>query len=90
MHNDYFFIFSISNPFPDSEKQKTTDKCMWPRAVRANGHILLNNEKMSKHTGNFMTLSDAVDRFSADGMRLALATAGDTLEDANFVSSESS
>ena len=58
---------------------------MWPRAIRANGHILLNNEKMSKHTGNFMTLSDAVDRFSADGMRLALASAGDTLEDANFI-----
>ena len=40
---------------------------------------------MSKSTGNFMTLKDAVDRFTADGTRLALANAGDTLEDANFV-----
>ena len=70
------------------DKQAISNKSMWPRAVRANGHILLNNEKMSKHTGNFMTLSDGVERFSADGMRLALATAGDTLEDANFIISK--
>ena len=65
---------------------------MWPqqddmqiRGIRANGHLLLNSEKMSKSTGNFMTLSDAMDTFSADGMRLALADAGDSVEDANFV-----
>ncbi len=40
---------------------------------------------MSKSTGNFITLSEAVERFSADGTRLALADAGDTLDDANFV-----
>lgn len=34
----------------------------WPRAVRANGHLLLNSEKMSKSTGNFMTLIDAIDK----------------------------
>ncbi|XP_062940711.1 leucine--tRNA ligase, cytoplasmic [Cynocephalus volans] len=57
----------------------------WPIAVRANGHLLLNSEKMSKSTGNFLTLTQAIDKFSADGMRLALADAGDTVEDANFV-----
>ena len=41
--------------------------------------------QMSKSTGNFLTLRDSVNRFSADGTRLALADAGDTLEDANFV-----
>ncbi|NXB10067.1 SYLC protein, partial [Cnemophilus loriae] len=41
--------------------------------------------QMSKSTGNFLTLTQAVDKFSADGMRLALADAGDTVEDANFV-----
>ncbi|XP_064205975.1 leucine--tRNA ligase, cytoplasmic [Anguilla rostrata] len=61
------------------------DSGKWPQAVRANGHLLLNSEKMSKSTGNFLTLSQAVDKFSADGMRLALADAGDTVEDANFV-----
>ena len=81
----------------------------WPTGIRANGHLLLNSEKMSKSTGafhrftitgtmytklkvvfilcegNFMTLSEAIDRFSADGMRLALADSGDSVEDANFV-----
>ncbi|XP_037125115.1 leucine--tRNA ligase, cytoplasmic [Syngnathus acus] len=61
------------------------DRGKWPQAVRANGHLLLNSEKMSKSTGNFLTLSQAIKKFSADGMRLALADAGDTVEDANFV-----
>ena len=42
----------------------------WPQAIRANGHLLLNNEKMSKSTGNFLTLTDAIGKFSADGMCL--------------------
>ena len=61
------------------------DKSKWIRGIRANGHLLLNSEKMSKSTGNFMTLTDAIDAFSADGMRLALADSGDSVEDANFV-----
>jgi hypothetical protein len=28
----------------------------FPRAVRANGHLLINSAKMSKSTGNFKTL----------------------------------
>ena len=39
----------------------------WPKAVRSNGHLLLNSEKMSKSTGNFLTMVQAVERFSADG-----------------------
>ncbi|KAI4128845.1 MAG: hypothetical protein LQ347_004018 [Umbilicaria vellea] len=56
----------------------------WPRGVRANGHLLLNGEKMSKSTGNFLTLSDAVKKYGADASRIALADAGDGVEDANF------
>ncbi|XP_055327764.1 leucine--tRNA ligase, cytoplasmic-like [Paramacrobiotus metropolitanus] len=64
-----------------------TDQTKWPKSIRANGHVLLNSEKMSKSTGNFLTLQEAVEKFSADGMRLALADAGDGLEDANFAES---
>jgi len=39
---------------------------------------------MSKSTGNFMTLRDAIDEYGADATRWALADAGDGLEDANF------
>ncbi len=56
----------------------------WPRSVRSNGHLLLNGAKMSKSTGNFLTLSEAVKKFGADATRIALADAGDGIEDANF------
>ncbi|KAF2017995.1 leucyl-tRNA synthetase-like protein [Aaosphaeria arxii CBS 175.79] len=59
-------------------------KEFWPRGVRPNGHLLLNGEKMSKSTGNFLTLSEAIDKFGADATRLAISDAGDAIEDANF------
>eukprot|EP01135_Chromosphaera_perkinsii_P012079 Nk52_evm17s2579 gene=Nk52_evmTU17s2579 len=58
---------------------------MCPRAMRANGFLMLNGEKLSKSTGNFKTLFDGVNEYSADGIRYALADAGDGLDDANFV-----
>ncbi|XP_058124293.1 leucine--tRNA ligase, cytoplasmic [Anopheles ziemanni] len=57
----------------------------WPRGVRCNGHLLLNSAKMSKSEGNFLTLYESIAKFSADGTRLCLADAGDSIEDANFV-----
>ncbi|KAK1820914.1 cytosolic leucyl tRNA synthetase [Friedmanniomyces endolithicus] len=56
----------------------------WPRAIRANGHLMLNGEKMSKSTGNFLTLAEATAKFGADATRIAMADAGDGIEDANF------
>jgi leucyl-tRNA synthetase len=56
----------------------------WPRGVRANGHLTLNGEKMSKSTGNFMTLDEMVKKYGADASRIALADAGDGVADANF------
>lgn len=56
----------------------------WPRSFRSNGHLLLNGEKMSKSVGNFLTLNDAVKKYGADATRIALADAGDGIEDANF------
>ncbi|KDN49221.1 leucyl-tRNA synthetase [Tilletiaria anomala UBC 951] len=56
----------------------------WPLAMRANGHLMLNGKKMSKSTGNSMTLRDGVEKFGADATRISLADAGDGIEDANF------
>lgn len=70
-----FFIYSHVALFP---------KKFWPRGVRTNGHLMLNNNKMSKSTGNFLTLEQAVKKFGSDACRIALADAGDTVEDANF------
>jgi leucyl-tRNA synthetase len=57
-----------------------------PQSFFANGHVLVDGEKMSKSLGNFKTLTEAVARWSADGTRFALADAGDGLDDANFES----
>lgn len=57
---------------------------LWPRAMFTNGHVLVDNKKMSKSEGNFLTLADAVGRFSADATRFACADAGDGNDDANF------
>jgi leucyl-tRNA synthetase len=70
-----FFLYVHVAMFP---------KEYWPRSIRVNGHLMLNGEKMSKSTGNFMTLAESTAKFGADATRIALADAGDGLEDANF------
>ncbi|KAF8586776.1 hypothetical protein K439DRAFT_1614866 [Ramaria rubella] len=53
--------------------------------MRTNGHLMLNGlKKMSKSTGNFLTLRDSIVKFGAGATKLALADAGDGIEDANF------
>ncbi|XP_061996181.1 leucine--tRNA ligase, cytoplasmic-like isoform X2 [Rosa rugosa] len=56
----------------------------WPRGFRCNGHLLLNARKMAKSTGNFRTIRQAIEEFSADATRFSLADAGDGIDDANF------
>ncbi|CCE63992.1 hypothetical protein TPHA_0G01560 [Tetrapisispora phaffii CBS 4417] len=70
-----FFIYTHVALFP---------KKFWPKGIRANGHLMLNTAKMSKSTGNFMTLEQLVEKYGADASRIALADAGDTIEDANL------
>lgn len=70
-----FFLYNHCAIFPEE---------YWPRGIRVNGHVLLNAEKMSKSTGNFLTLRQAMAQYSADGVRFALADAADNVEDANF------
>jgi leucyl-tRNA synthetase len=70
-----FSIYNHAAIFPEEK---------WPLSMRANGHLMLNGKKMSKSTGNSLTLRDAVEKFGADATRLALADAGDGIEDANF------
>eukprot|EP00331_Platyophrya_macrostoma_P028196 CAMPEP_0176435570 /NCGR_PEP_ID=MMETSP0127-20121128/17406_1 /TAXON_ID=938130 /ORGANISM="Platyophrya macrostoma, Strain WH" /LENGTH=1067 /DNA_ID=CAMNT_0017818633 /DNA_START=88 /DNA_END=3291 /DNA_ORIENTATION=+ len=60
---------------------------MWPRGIWCNGYLLINGEKMSKSLGNFLTIEDCIEKYGADATRMAVADAGDTLDDANFVPS---
>ncbi|XP_078041330.1 leucyl-tRNA synthetase [Augochlora pura] len=75
-----FFIYNHTAIWPKQPE-------LWPKGIRVNGHVLLNSAKMSKSEGNFLTLAEAVEKFSADGTRLSLADSGDSVEDANFVES---
>lgn len=70
-----FCIYNHTALFPEEH---------WPQAIRCNGHLMLNGKKMSKSTGNALTLRQAVDKFGADACRISLADAGDGIEDANF------
>ncbi|KAJ2823685.1 cytosolic leucyl tRNA synthetase, partial [Coemansia erecta] len=70
-----FCIYVHTAMFPKSE---------WPRSMRANGHMMLNSTKMSKSTGNMLSMRETCERYGADATRLILADAGDGMEDANF------
>jgi leucyl-tRNA synthetase len=79
------------------------DEKYLPRNLVCNGYININGEKMCKSNGNFITIDavmdpnkqviikskddDIVIQATADSLRLALATAGDGHDDANFESS---
>ncbi|KAI5179812.1 leucyl-tRNA synthetase [Nematocida sp. AWRm80] len=60
------------------------DQEFWPRSIFTNGYTMLDNEKMSKSTGNFLTGDEAIEKFGADAVRLTLASCGDTNQDCNF------
>lgn len=91
---DYFYPFDVRSSGKDLIPNHLTfaiyNHCAtfpedkWPLSMRVNGHLMLNGEKMSKSKGNALTLRDAIEKFGADASRLALADAGDGMEDANF------
>lgn len=70
-----FFLFNHVAIFP---------KKYWPKRIFTNGHLMLNNAKMSKSEGNFLTAEDSLNLYGANISRIVLADAGDFNEDANF------
>ncbi|KAH7649122.1 hypothetical protein FG379_003687 [Cryptosporidium bovis] len=56
----------------------------WPRGFYCNGHVMIDSMKMSKSLGNWITLEDGIQEYTSDACRIALADAGDTIDDANF------
>ncbi len=70
-----FFAFHHAAFFP--EKQ-------WPRGFGINGMILIEGKKMSKTKGNFVTWKGALEKYGADGLRLALALTADGMDDADW------
>jgi leucyl-tRNA synthetase len=60
------------------------DQKYMPRGFFCNGWVLVDSDKMSKSKGNFKTIRNCIDEYGVDATRLALADAGDSLDDANF------
>ena len=58
------------------------DTAPWKNLIVSGLVLGSDGKKMSKSTGNFLTLSDAVQKFGADATRLTLADAGDEIGDA--------
>ncbi|KAK0526349.1 cytosolic leucyl tRNA synthetase [Tilletia horrida] len=70
-----FCIYNHAALFPEKH---------WPLSMRINGHLMLNGKKMSKSTGNSLSMQESIVKFGADATRISLADAGDGIEDANF------
>jgi len=70
-----FFAFHHAALFPEK---------YWPRGFGINGMILVEGKKMSKTKGNFVTWRAALERYGADGFRLALALTADGMDDADW------
>ncbi|MBS7635271.1 class I tRNA ligase family protein [Candidatus Bathyarchaeota archaeon] len=70
-----FFIFQHVALFPREQ---------WPKAIGVNGVLTIEGQKMSKSKGNFLTLRDAINRFSADVVRLTLALAAEEMNDPDW------
>lgn len=60
------------------------DQKMLPRGFFCNGWIMVNGEKMSKSKGNFRSIRECIELYGVDATRMALADAGDGLDDSNF------
>ena len=70
-----FFAFHHAALFPEKH---------WPRGFGINGMILVEGKKMSKTKGNFVTWRAALEKYGADGFRLALALTADGMDDADW------
>jgi len=70
-----FFIFNHAAIFP---------KNLWPRAIVVNGSVLMEGKKMSKSYGNIIPLKEAISKYCADALRLALLATAELLQDADI------
>ncbi|MGQ9469003.1 MAG: leucine--tRNA ligase [Nitrososphaerales archaeon] len=70
-----FFIFNHAAIFP---------KELWPKQIVVNGSVLMEGKKMSKSLGNIIPLREAIRKFGADPLRLAILSTAELLQDADF------
>ena len=70
-----FFVFQHVALFPEK---------LWPKQICVNGMLMIEGKKMSKSKGNFITLRNAVKKYSTDVTRCALMLAAENMDDADW------
>lgn len=60
------------------------DPKKWPKGFMINGMQQMYGQKMSKSKGNFITLKDAIEKYTADAIRITVMDAGEGLEDPDW------
>ncbi|NWG09767.1 MAG: leucine--tRNA ligase [Nitrososphaerales archaeon] len=70
-----FFIFNHAAIFPPE---------LWPKQIVVNGSVLMEGKKMSKSFGNIIPLREAIRKFGADPLRLAILSTAEVSQDADF------
>jgi leucyl-tRNA synthetase len=70
-----FFLFHHVALFPPRH---------WPKAVSANGMLMIEGRKMSKSKGNFVTFRSAINRYGADPTRCALLLCAEGMDDPDW------
>jgi leucyl-tRNA synthetase len=74
-HHLCFFIYNHVALFPESK---------WPKSISVNGWVKNEGQKMSKSLGNFLPLSDVLEKFGADAFRVSILDTAEGLDDPDF------
>ena len=70
-----FFVLNHVAIFPEEN---------WPQQIVVNGSVLMEGKKMSKSMGNIIPLREAIKKYGADPIRLAIIISAELLQDADF------
>ena len=70
-----FFIFHHTALFPPEH---------WPKAIGVNGMLMIEGRQMHKSKGNFVTMKNAIEDYSADAIRCALLLAAEGMDDPDW------
>ena len=72
-----FSIFHHVAVWPNEPKR-------WPKAYTINGMQQMNGQKMSKSKGNYITIKEAIEKYSSDAMRITLMDSTEGMDDPDW------
>lgn len=72
-----YSIFHHVAIWPDEPKR-------WPKAYTINGMQQMYGQKMSKSKGNYITIQEAIEKYSADAMRITLMDSTEGMDDPDW------